>query len=119
MENMEEINVLKREIDANYLYASELKEETIKLKTLIEMRAIEIDALKAEVNEAKAAWLKKKRENATLKAENERLLKDAERYQHVRSVGGCVWHVTNNPSGYVLATGDIYDAAVDAAINRK
>jgi hypothetical protein len=41
--------------------------------------------------------------------------RDAERYRYHRSVGGKSWHRVELP-GSVLATGDVFDAATDAAM---
>lgn len=49
-----------------------------------------------------------------LKAENEDLRKDAERYRFIRRSGGLIWTVIESQK---KATGDLYDVGVDAAMS--
>ena len=50
-----------------------------------------------------------------LKAENEDLRKDAERYRFIRRSGGLIWTVIESQK---KATGDLYDIGVDAAMSK-
>lgn len=50
-----------------------------------------------------------------LKAENEDLRKDAERYRFIRRSGGLIWTVIESQK---KATGDLYDVGVDAAMSK-
>ena len=50
-----------------------------------------------------------------LKAENEDLRKDAERYRFIRRYGGLIWTVIESQK---KATGDLYDVGVDAAMSK-
>lgn len=50
-----------------------------------------------------------------LKAENEDLRKDAERYRFIRRSGGLIWTVIEIQK---KATGDLYDVGVDAAMSK-
>lgn len=50
-----------------------------------------------------------------LKAENEDLRKDAERYRFIRRSGGIIWTVIESQK---KATGDLYDVGVDATMSK-
>lgn len=50
-----------------------------------------------------------------LKADNEALRKDAERYRFIRRSGGLIWTVIESQK---KATGDLYDVGVDAAMSK-
>lgn len=46
---------------------------------------------------------------------------DAQRYRALRSVGGKTWYMWQTAEGKInpiLATGDLYDAAIDAAMRK-
>lgn len=65
-------------------------------------------------------WPKRNREKYTVHLYTSPLdvQRDAERYRYHRSVGGKSWHRVDLP-GSVLATGDVFDAATDAAMAAK
>ncbi|MCF5723902.1 hypothetical protein [Pseudomonas syringae] len=90
------------------------------LKADIRVTTGERDELRAEVAGLKTGYEAYERVNAELKAENEALRKDAERYRYLRDRCGLVEYkaFAGSIGPGMLPSGEALDAAIDAAMGK-
>lgn len=129
VDNKEEFERLVREIDPGASFKRhERGWEYASITTLLrlegyQLRQSEIDALKKERNAWIEKWHETAIENAALKAENERLREDAERYRYLRDRDLTTIHQGGIFAGLtpdnVVVNGDHLDRYIDAAMEGK